>query len=159
MKDDYLNLSHVLKLPARMDSLEAFAGFIEQTCEALHIRDPLIMKLKLAAEELLVNVVRYAYTKAGGEGAIEMRCGMADPETFCMAILDQGTPFNPLLAPQPDLDDDIDNRPVGGLGVFLVREMADHLDYTRENGTNAVLFCKKINPESGTGMHADAKDK
>lgn len=157
MKDDYLNLSHVLKLPARMESLEAFAGFIEQTCEALHLRNSLIMKLKLAAEELLVNVVRYAYEKNDGEGDIEMRCGMADPETFCMAILDQGTPFNPLLAPQPDLDDDIENRPVGGLGVFLVREMADHLDYTRENGTNAVLFCKKINPESGTEIHTDAE--
>ncbi|MGM0451971.1 MAG: ATP-binding protein [Thermodesulfobacteriota bacterium] len=150
MKDEALTFPHGLKLPARMESLHGFLEFIGQTAESLGLEASLIPKLKLAGEELLVNVVHYAYSDTDETGDIELRCGMADPETFCMAVLDQGTPFNPLSAEAPDLTEDIDQRPVGGLGVFLVREMADRLDYCRADDTNVVLFCKKIQPETAT---------
>ena len=148
MKDEARTFPHVLRLPARMDSLNAFIEFIGRTAEALGLEAALIPKLKLAGEELLVNVVHYAYSDTDAAGDIELRCGMADPETFCMAVLDQGTPFNPLLAEAPDLREDIDQRPVGGLGVFLVREIADRLDYCRKDDTNVVLFCKKTQSET-----------
>src|SRR6056297_3649933 len=133
-----------------MDALNAFLEFIGQTAKELGLDAALIPKLKLAGEELLVNVVHYAYSDMDGAGNIELRCGMADPETFCMAVLDQGTPFNPLLAEAPDLTEDIDQRPVGGLGIFLVREMADRLDYCRKDETNVLLFCKKIQSETAS---------
>jgi len=148
LKDEALAFPHGLKLPARMESLHGFLKFIGRTAEALGLEASLIPKLKLAGEELLVNVVHYAYLDTHAAGDIELRCGMADPETFCMAVLDQGTPFNPLRTEAPDLTEDIDQRPVGGLGVFLVKEMADRLDYCRKDDTNVVLFCKKIQSES-----------
>lgn len=144
MKNKALKLSRVMILPAHMDSLEPLVEFVARTGLDLGIEDSVIPKLKLAAEELLVNVVRYAYAESGGNGDIEVRCGMADTQTFCMAILDKGMPFNPLEAGLPDLTEDIDHRPVGGLGVYLVKELADYLDYSRDNDTNVVLFCKSI---------------
>lgn len=144
MKDDDLNFSHGVKLPAHMDSLQTFIDFIGNSAKELGIEDTLIQKLKLVAEELLVNVVHYAYAESGKDGDIELQCGMADAELFCMRIADKGKPFNPFSAPEPDLTRGIEDRPVGGLGVFLVRELADRLDYWRKDGANVVLFCKKV---------------
>lgn len=144
MKDDGTHFSHKLKLPAHMDSLHEFIQFMEQSARQLGIEEALIQKLTLVAEELLVNVVHYAYVDTGEDGGIELQCGMADRQTFCMRISDKGKPFDPLSAAEPDLTRDIEDRPVGGLGVYLVRELADHLDYQRKDGANVVLFCKKV---------------
>lgn len=144
MKDDDTYFSHRLKLPAHMDSLHEFIQFMEQSAGELGLEDALIRKLSLVAEELLVNVVHYAYAGTGEDGGIDLQCGMADRQTFCMRIADKGKPFDPLSAAEPDLTRDIEDRPVGGLGVYLVRELADHLDYQRKDGANVVLFCKKV---------------
>lgn len=149
MKNEDLNLSYTLNLPARAASFDSFVEFVRQTGEQLNLEASLILKLGLVAEELLINVIRYAYAEAEVPGNIEMRCGMADPERFCMVIQDNGIPFNPLLSKDPDLMADIDDRPIGGLGIFLVREIADHLDYCREKETNTVVFCKKVTSEIG----------
>ncbi len=149
MKNDESGLSHSLTLPARMASFDAFMAFVRQTAESLNIRAPVISKFELAAEELLVNVVHYAYAGSDAPGDIEMRCGMAAPDMFCMEVRDKGAPFNPLQAGTPDLSGSMDERPVGGLGIFLVRELADRLDYYREENTNTIVFCKSIAPQNG----------
>ena len=148
MKNEDLNLSHRLNLPATMDSFGQFVAFVQQTCENLGLDASLTLKLGLVLEELLINVVHYAYEDAGEPGDIEVRCGMAGPETFCLVIRDRGKPFNPLLAKTPDLSENVEDRPIGGLGIFLVREIADRLEYHRDDGTNTLVFCKNITPEA-----------
>ncbi len=144
MKNEDLKLSSSLTLPARMDSFGPFMDFIRETGENLNLEDSLITRLGLAAEELLVNVIHYAYAGAEEPGEIEMRCGMADAEMFCMIVRDRGTPFNPLQTEPPDTTKNVEERPVGGLGIFMVQELADHLAYSREKEANVLVFCKKV---------------
>lgn len=157
MKNEDLAFSRSLTLPARMASFGPFMEFLRKTGESMNLEASLVSRLGLAAEELLVNVIHYAYAEAEEPGDIELRCGMADAETFCMVIRDRGTPFNPLLTEDPDITKSVNERAVGGLGLFLVREIADHLDYFREKDANIVVFCKKV-PRMEVGRFAPSKD-
>ncbi len=59
-------------------------------------------------------------------------------------IEDDGIAFDPLIAPPPDLDSDIEDRPIGGLGVYLVKEMMDEVEYARADGRNRVTLVKNV---------------
>jgi anti-sigma regulatory factor (Ser/Thr protein kinase) len=80
--------------------------------------------LELALEELLVNVISYAYPE-NRPGIIEVGCGVCAERLFCFQIRDYDRPFDPLSLPPTDLSLDIEERPVGGLGIFLVRQVAE----------------------------------
>ncbi|MBO4312319.1 MAG: ATP-binding protein [Desulfovibrionaceae bacterium] len=110
----------------------------------------LLPKLELAAEELLVNVFSYAY-QDGTEGKAEIRLReiFFDGETYlCFSVTDWGKPFNPFAdAPTPNLELDAESRPIGGLGIYLIRSVTAHQAYTREENANIidVYFSKEEN--------------
>lgn len=129
----------MLYVPAGTEQLAAvnefLAGHIPQ--EFRHI----LPKLELAAEEFLVNVFSYAYPN-GTEGKAEIRLREVffDGETFlCFSVTDWGKPFNPFAdAPTPDIELDVESRPIGGLGIYLIRSITAHQAYTREDSTNII---------------------
>lgn len=93
----------------------------------------------MAAEEILVNVIRYAYP-GGGPGEVEIR-GRADSgDGVTLEFEDNGEPFDPTSLPQPDLNLSVSDREVGGLGVFLVRKMVNEIRYRREGDRNILTF-------------------
>ena len=94
-------------------------------------------KLELVLEELLVNVARYAYPP--GSGDVEVAYA-AEPGELTVEISDKGRAFNPLEARLPDLSADLVDRPIGGLGVLLVRSLVGSIAYRREDGRNTVSF-------------------
>ncbi|MUM77856.1 ATP-binding protein [Pseudodesulfovibrio sp. F-1] len=102
-------------------------------------------RLDLALEEVLVNVARHAY--GGAPGTFEIECKVRDG-LFCCLIRDRGTPFDPLAAPPPDTGADMDQRAVGGLGIFLVTTMADHCRYTRADNANELTICFALPAQS-----------
>ena len=97
-----------------------------------------IGELELATEEAVVNVIRYAYPK--GSGTVEARCGVDENDRIIIEIVDTGTPFNPLSQSKPKLTDDVDERKIGGLGIFFIRMMMDHVKYRHENGKNILTL-------------------
>ncbi len=99
----------------------------------------LIFKVNLVLDELSVNIVNY-----GGETSeIEVSLA-ADAEVVRVEISDDGRPFDPLTeAVEPDIDAPLEDRPVGGLGIHLVREMMDELHYSREDGRNRLAMVKR----------------
>ena len=139
-----------LRLPAIMESFEIFRSFVFQQME----RDGaalLSAEVDLALEEILVNAIHYAYPE--GRGEIEIECRAEGPGRFYLAVTDWGTPFNPLEQPPPDLSTDISERAVGGLGIYLVKDMAARLDYEYRDGRNIVMlwFAKR---EQADGNHS-----
>lgn len=96
--------------------------------------DEKIADIQLVAEEILVNIIHYAYE--GKKGDMEIECAVDDDSRLLIRFVDQGEPFDPLALPPPDLTSDVDERPVGGLGVFFVRELADEVHYARSKGRN-----------------------
>lgn len=105
------------------------------TAEHVPLAPALMSKIDLVLEEVLLNVMDYAYG-SGGEGSMAVGCGLQNQTIFQIVVQDQGRPFNPLSQQPPDLTADIEHRMIGGLGVFLTKKMTDQLQYRYEDGRN-----------------------
>lgn len=108
---------------------EYVAGCAERTGLDARARFPVL----LALEEAFVNVCRYAYP--GGTGDVELACGH-DGGVFVIELADTGVEFDVLSQTTPDLSAGIDERPLGGLGVHLIRSVAKAVRYRRDGGRN-----------------------
>ena len=127
-----------LTLPASLNSLQPLLEFARSGGESAGLAPEDLDKLDLALEELLVNVARYAYQPESGD--VEVAYAIDGPGTLLVEISDNGRVFNPLEKDAPDLSRDLENRSVGGLGLFLVRHLVSSLAYRREQGRNTVSF-------------------
>ena len=107
------------------------------------VDEDLRFKLCLSIEEAVENVVRYAYE--GGIGWLEAGTNL-DHDTLLLTIelRDAGTPFNPLDKPDPDITLSAQDREVGGLGIYLCKQMMDSIDYRYEDGNNVLTMKKQI---------------
>jgi diacylglycerol kinase (ATP) len=105
--------------------------------------ESLQFKIRLSIEEAVENVVRYAYE--GGMGWIEVGTEL-DPEGVMLTIVlrDAGVPFNPLDKPDPDVSLSAEERQIGGLGIFLCKQLMDHIEYKYEDGCNVLTMSKKV---------------
>lgn len=131
----------ILNVPARLENLTTVNDFIAEHIPPQYAM--LAMQVELAAEELLVNVFSYAYPQEKGEtGQAEVGCRMVhfDGENFfALSVKDWGKPFNPFIeAPAPDITLDIDERPIGGLGVHLIKTMVTHYSYSFTDNANVI---------------------
>ena len=100
-------------------------------------------KIRLSVEEAVENVVRYAYQ--GGIGWMEAGTELSDDGVELNIVLrDAGTPFNPLEKDDPDTTLSADDRDIGGLGIFLCKQMMDSIDYRYEDGCNILTMTKKL---------------
>ena len=100
-------------------------------------------KIELSIEEAVENVVRYAYE--GGIGWLEAGTKL-DDESLILTIelRDAGTPFNPLEKADPDVTLTANERPIGGLGIYLCKNMMDSISYRYEDGNNVLVMKKQI---------------
>ncbi|HEX5229711.1 MAG TPA: ATP-binding protein [Bryobacteraceae bacterium] len=126
-----------LVLPAVSGSIAPFQQFARAAALEAGIEPGQLETLDLVLEEILINVARYAY--APGTGTVELRCAPGAGQ-IQLAVIDSGRVFNPLEAEPPDLSLSIAERPIGGLGVFLVRSLVESIDYRRENDHNVLAF-------------------
>jgi serine/threonine-protein kinase RsbW len=97
---------------------------------------------RLALEEFVTNSIKYGYDDSN-EHVIEVSLRLSVTELM-VTFRDDGRPFDPVKAPEPDLDVPIEEREVGGLGIYLVRKMADKMTYAREGGKNQLVLHKKL---------------
>lgn len=98
--------------------------------------------IRLIIEELVVNVVEYAYPD-GTDGYLYVEI-TSDRERITLCFRDGGVPFNPLEFPSPDTSLPMDQRPIGGLGIFLVKKEMDTAEYKNANGENILTVTKKL---------------
>jgi anti-sigma regulatory factor (Ser/Thr protein kinase) len=98
--------------------------------------------LRLVIEEIATNIIKYGYDE-DSSGIIQLLCTTND-SVLHVTIRDHGRPFDPRECPLPDLCDDVNNRAVGGLGLFLVLEFSDYLSYHHDaaSGWNELLVVK-----------------
>ena len=101
----------------------------------------MINGLNLAIDEILTNIISYGFSdKNRHEISVSVTAGNAE---VLIEIKDDGWQFNPLEAPPPDVDMALDDRPLGGLGIFLVKKLMDSIEYKHEEGRN-ILVMKKV---------------
>ncbi|MBW1817235.1 MAG: ATP-binding protein [Deltaproteobacteria bacterium] len=136
-----------ITLPARTENLEALIGFISRFAQKRGFSEKRTRQIELAAEEALVNVVKYAYPDQGNPD-VEVRCETADGGRLHIHIIDSGVPFHSEDVMPPDLEAGISERKVGGLGLLLMEKMADAVHRRREGGRNILTLT--INEETGS---------
>jgi len=129
---------HWLTQPADMASFMVLREFIMDAAKAAALSEEQLWKLELVFEEVVVNVIRYAYP---AEAPDTVSVGYAAHENhFAVQVRDSGKPFDPLAGADPDLALGIAERRVGGLGRFLTRQLASHAEYARQDGHNVLTF-------------------
>jgi anti-sigma regulatory factor (Ser/Thr protein kinase) len=119
---------------------DAVAAFVAR--EGVPERDA--YELALVLEELFTNIVSYAFDAPESQ-AIEVGLERRDGAVL-VHLADSGRPFDPRSVPPPDLEADLDHRPIGGLGIHLVRRLTEELAYERRAGINHLSFRKTLRP-------------
>jgi|WetSurMetagenome_2_1015567.scaffolds.fasta_scaffold00045_39 serine/threonine-protein kinase RsbW len=133
---------HTLTVPAVMERFKEMNDFIERESLAAGFDRKTTNKILLAGEEILVNVIHYAYSNGGD---LTISCGPAPGAGgIVIEISDSGVAFNPLDAGEPDLSLPVEERPIGGLGIFMVKNIMDEVRYKRENGRNVFTMTKRL---------------
>ena len=121
-------------------------AFVVQVTEQLGIEASLAKQIRLAVEEAVVNVMDYAYP-AGQTGDIDVQA-MSDGEWLKFVITDRGVAFDPTEKEKADTTLSAEDRPIGGMGILLVRELMDSINYERTDGKNVLTLKKKIEVKS-----------
>ncbi len=128
---------------AELESLSLFRGFIDDICKKYaDIKDEDCYDLKLAVDEACTNVVTHGYAGLN-PGTIILNIDVY-PGQVVVAITDFGHPFEPGEAPAPDVEAGLEDRPMGGFGLFFIYETMDRIDYKSGEDGNRLIFIKKL---------------
>ena len=123
------------------EQLALLYDFLEQQAGNCGFDAALLMQIKLAMDEAVTNVIQYAYPGSEGDICIDMGC---DNGLLKIVITDNGIQFNPLEKQEPDITLPLEERPIGGLGIFLVKQLMTDVRYDRSEGKNILTMTKEI---------------
>ena len=131
-----------LTLPNDVQEVPRLAAFVEDICEVAGIDMGTTMKMNLAIEEAVVNVMNYAYP-SGVKGEVRIEAGVREGYVE-FVISDDGTPFNPTVVEDADTTLSAEDRQIGGLGIFLVKHFMDIVEYKYVDGQNVLTLRKNL---------------
>lgn len=130
-----------ITFPNRLPEIGKAAQLIEAFGAAHGLSPEVVFTLNLALDEVVTNIISYAYDD---EAEHQIRIHVAlERDGVSLRVEDDGRAFNPLDAPTPDLQLGLDERPIGGLGVHIVRSMMDAIEYRREDDRNIFIMRKR----------------
>jgi sigma-B regulation protein RsbU (phosphoserine phosphatase) len=135
-------LRQSLTLPNDISTIPQLSEFIEGICEELNLDMSITMNLNLALEEAVVNVMEYAYP-SDIQGDVTINA-IANDTRLVFIIIDSGIPFDPTKKEKVDTTLSAEERPIGGLGIHLVRELMDSVDYEYRDCKNILTLSKSI---------------
>ena len=128
----------MLSVNPTMETVPQVAAFVEEHLEAFEVSMKMTMKLMVVVDEVYSNIVLYS-----GASEAEIRLEK-DADTLCMVFQDNGKPYNPLEAKEPDVTASVEDRPIGGLGIFMVRKLMDSVEYMYQDGKNVLILKVKV---------------
>ena len=138
----YTPTDNTLTLTNNLQELDRLEPFLEGFFDQNNLDPTLLPSVNLALEEALVNVIMYAYPE-GKQGEMTLVAAVRD-NAICMEISDMGVPFNPLQQKEADLDVSLEERQIGGLGIHLIKEIMDEVEYAYQDGRNVLKMRKKL---------------
>ena len=125
-----------------IQQIPQLAEFVEKVASLAHLDSGLSLSLNLALEEAVTNVILYAYPE-GADGLVDIEA-IIRPDQLQFLVTDSGKPFDPTAAPEADITLDVEDRPIGGLGIFLIRNIMDNVYYKRVDGKNILTMSKNL---------------
>lgn len=134
----------IITVSASPDNVEKVTNYINEQLENAMCPMKAQMQIGVAVEEIFVNIVNYAY--GGKIGEVEIFIDTEEsPKTVTIVFKDSGIQYNPLEKEDPDIALSSDERPIGGLGIFMVKKLMDDVIYRYEDGKNILEIRKLIN--------------
>ncbi len=136
------HLYRSLTIPCDVNQITRLAQMVEEVCGEVGLPPTDTMQVNLALEEAVVNVIDYAYPMGlDGEVTIEVE---ANAEQIKFVVIDNGQPFDPTNKEEADVTQPLEQRAIGGLGIYLIRRYMDSINYERRDGRNILTLRKKI---------------
>ena len=133
-----------LVVDATMENLDTVIGFVEEQLELMDCPMKLSMQICVSLEEIYVNVVNYAYGDSIGKCEIIMEQEEIEAgKKMTLTVKDKGIAFNPLLKENPDITLSVEERKIGGLGIYMVKNSMDVVTYENISGYNVLSMVKK----------------
>lgn len=129
-------------LSNELSEVRRLAEFIEEVGDEFSLTPDVVFNLNLVLEEAVVNIINYAYPKEEHE-SIYLSARMNDG-TIVLVLTDTGKEFDPTLVPEADVTLAADEREIGGLGIFLIRQIMNEVKYERIEGKNVLTLEKKL---------------
>ncbi|MBR3629133.1 MAG: ATP-binding protein [Oscillospiraceae bacterium] len=130
-----------LNLDATIENLDPVIAFLDDIMEQHDVPMKAKIQLDVAAEEIYVNIAHYAYPKGPGTARIEVELP-EDNSQILIRFIDKGQPYNPLEKADPDITLSAEERPIGGLGIYMVKKSMDDVSYAYEDGCNILTIVK-----------------
>ena len=131
-----------LIIEAKDENLGIVQEFIEKNVSPYADPPEKLIVLQIAVEEIFVNISHYAYNPETGPATIRVEI-LEDPVAVELTFFDNGIPYDPLAKADPDVTLDADERDIGGLGIFMVKQSMDDVSYEYKDGQN-ILTIKKL---------------
>ena len=132
-----------LTVDAAVENIPAVTAFVEAELDALDCPPKARMQLGVAIDEIMANIAQYAY--APGTGPVTVRFAFDEAtRTVTLTFLDKGLPYDPRQKADPDVSLSAEDRPIGGLGIFLVKKTMDGMDYVYKHGQNILTIQKAL---------------
>jgi serine/threonine-protein kinase RsbW len=132
----------ILLVDNKVNELTRVALYLEELGEEWGLPAPLIMSLNLVLEEALSNIILYGFD-VGSEHTIEITFRKTGSE-LNFSIVDDGYEYDPTLRDDPDITLPVEERPIGGLGIFLIKKIMDKVEYQRKEDKNYLILTKNI---------------
>ena len=120
----------------QLESITEIQEFVGKSLVGQNGDKKKLFKINLSIEEIVVNIIKYAF-KNKKKGSINIEIDTVD-DKILLRILDDGIPFNLLEAKEPDIKAPLEDRNPGGLGIFFVKQLAEHLEYSYQNSKNCI---------------------
>ena len=132
-----------LTVDAAVENIEVVTDFVNEELEKLDCPLKARRQIDIAIDELFGNIARYAYSPDVGKATVRFSVE-EKPLEVTITFIDNGVPFNPLEKSNPDTSLSAEERPIGGLGIFLVKKSMDMVEYEYKNGQNILKIKKNI---------------
>jgi len=130
-----------LNISATVENIPVVTAFVDEQLEALNCPLKAQMQIDIAIDELFGNIAQYAYNPDIGSATVQVEVS-EDPLAVIITFIDGGIPYDPLKADDPDITLSAEDRPLGGLGIYMVKKSMDAIIYEHRDGKN-ILSIKK----------------
>jgi len=132
-----------ITLDATIDNLDRVTDFVNEELENIGCSFKAMTQIDVVIDELFSNIAHYAYKPEIGSATVTVDI-KEDPMSVIITFMDQGKPFNPLAAANPDVTLSAEERQIGGLGIFLVKKTMDDVSYEFKDGKNILQIKKNV---------------
>ena len=132
-----------MDIAATLENLDTVMAFVDQQLEEVGCSMKAQMQIDIAVEEVYVNIAHYAYNPEIGGVTIRVQIE-EEPLEIILTFIDKGKPFDPLAKEDPDVTLAVEDRQIGGLGIFMVKKSMDNISYEYKEGRNILTLKKKL---------------